>query len=541
MIRPERVTPATNPAGAVGGRSTTWIARARSTSGESTSRTPTSDVARAARTLGPHGPRQPARRPDARSASGWRRPRHRAPTAVPRGARPPAAAAAAGRPGRRQPLAAAGETDARGGAPRRPRRSTGPRWRSRGRRAPARPTRGADDPDLVAAGKRVGVTANSHKVDRQPARRGRSRRRATRPGSTCGSSRSGDEGQVLDDVARHAASTTNGDDPRSLDDGRADVAAGRRGSGRARIVAAGRRAVRRRGRADVARQRPRGRTRAAASCCSAIRSSSTSRSRARHPPGAERSALAHLLGRRRRPCRPTAACSSRRPGGCIPTSARSRRRRSTTARLEPEPDTGAQRLDAATVAVSTAPGCAASASPTIGNGQRVDRGGGRGRARSAAPIVEGGTTWVDERRPTPAGRPGTTSSSSRPTTPRSARSRRLLPPEARVGTVDKFQGQEAPVSIYSMATSSPEEAPRGMEFLYSLNRLNVATSRARCLAVVVARPTCCASAAGRPTQMRLANALCRYSEMATAITADQLRADAASGAVKPRELLTLGL
>ena len=58
-------------------------------------------------------------------------------------------------------------------------------------------------------------------------------------------------------------------------------------------------------------------------------------------------------------------------------------------------------------------------------------------------------------------------------------------PDARIGTVDKFQGQEAPVVIYSMATSSPEDAPRGMEFLYSLNRLNVATSRARCVCVLV--------------------------------------------------------
>jgi superfamily I DNA and/or RNA helicase len=48
-------------------------------------------------------------------------------------------------------------------------------------------------------------------------------------------------------------------------------------------------------------------------------------------------------------------------------------------------------------------------------------------------------------------------------------------PNARVGTVDKFQGQQAPVVIYSLTTSSPEDAPRGMEFLYSLNRLNVAT------------------------------------------------------------------
>ena len=52
-------------------------------------------------------------------------------------------------------------------------------------------------------------------------------------------------------------------------------------------------------------------------------------------------------------------------------------------------------------------------------------------------------------------------------------------PTARIGTVDKFQGQEAPVVIYSMATSSPDEAPRGMEFLFSVNRLNVATSPAR--------------------------------------------------------------
>ena len=54
--------------------------------------------------------------------------------------------------------------------------------------------------------------------------------------------------------------------------------------------------------------------------------------------------------------------------------------------------------------------------------------------------------------------------------------KRLLPPEARVGTVDKFQGQEAPISIYSLTTSTPELAPRGMDFLYSRNRLNVATS-----------------------------------------------------------------
>jgi uncharacterized protein len=83
-----------------------------------------------------------------------------------------------------------------------------------------------------------------------------------------------------------------------------------------------------------------------------------------------------------------------------------------------------------------------------------------------------------------------------------------------VGTVDKFQGQEAPISIYSMATSRPEDAPRGMEFLYSLNRLNVATSRARCLALVVASPALVGVIAHTPRQMQLANALCRLVEVA---------------------------
>jgi len=92
---------------------------------------------------------------------------------------------------------------------------------------------------------------------------------------------------------------------------------------------------------------------------------------------------------------------------------------------------------------------------------------------------------------------------------------RLEPTGARVGTVDKFQGQEAPIVIYSMATSRPEDAPRGMEFLYSLNRLNVATSRARCLAVLVASPRLLEPECQSPRQMHLANALCRFREMAT--------------------------
>jgi len=90
---------------------------------------------------------------------------------------------------------------------------------------------------------------------------------------------------------------------------------------------------------------------------------------------------------------------------------------------------------------------------------------------------------------------------------------RRLPAGARVGTVDKFQGQQAAVSIYSMASSSPADAPRGMEFLYSLNRLNVATSRARCLAAVVASPQLFRVRCHTPRQMQLANGLCLLLEM----------------------------
>src|SRR5664280_1418783 len=82
----------------------------------------------------------------------------------------------------------------------------------------------------------------------------------------------------------------------------------------------------------------------------------------------------------------------------------------------------------------------------------------------------------------------------------------------RVGTVDRFQGQEAAIVIYSMATSRPEDAPRGMEFLYDLNRLNVATSRARCACIVVASPRLLEPECKTPKQMRLANVMCRYLE-----------------------------
>ena len=87
-------------------------------------------------------------------------------------------------------------------------------------------------------------------------------------------------------------------------------------------------------------------------------------------------------------------------------------------------------------------------------------------------------------------------------------------PGVRVGTVDKFQGQQAPVVIVSLTTSSPDEAPRGMSFLYSANRLNVATSRAKGLCILVGNPKLFEPDCRTPEQIRLANAFCRYLEMA---------------------------
>ena len=90
-----------------------------------------------------------------------------------------------------------------------------------------------------------------------------------------------------------------------------------------------------------------------------------------------------------------------------------------------------------------------------------------------------------------------------------------LPAGVRVGTVDKFQGQQAQVAFFSMATSSGEEIPRNVEFLFSRNRLNVAISRARCLAVLVCSPRLLDIRASSIEQMRLVNALCRFTEIAT--------------------------
>jgi uncharacterized protein len=92
--------------------------------------------------------------------------------------------------------------------------------------------------------------------------------------------------------------------------------------------------------------------------------------------------------------------------------------------------------------------------------------------------------------------------------------RSKLPAGVEVGTVDKFQGQEAKVVFYSMASSSGEDVPRGLDFLLSRNRFNVAISRARCLAYLVCSPRLLEVDCKTLPHMRLANALCRFVELA---------------------------
>ncbi|MFN0156348.1 MAG: TM0106 family RecB-like putative nuclease [Gaiella sp.] len=94
--------------------------------------------------------------------------------------------------------------------------------------------------------------------------------------------------------------------------------------------------------------------------------------------------------------------------------------------------------------------------------------------------------------------------------------RERLPAGVEVGTVDKFQGREAVVVFYSMASSSGEDVPRGLDFLLSRNRLNVAVSRAQCLAYVVCSPRLLDVDCRTIEHVHLANALCRFVELADA-------------------------
>ena len=228
-----------------------------------------------------------------------------------------------------------------------------------------------------------------------------------------------------------------------------------------------------------------------------------------HPPGAERSALAHMLD--------GAATLTATQGIFLENTWRLHpdlcRFTSGTfydGRLEPEPNLVHQAIHAADPAGGAGPRWLPV--PHRGNDNESPE-EASAIAELAASLVDGGATWTNQDghvRPIGWGEVVIVT----PYNAQVGAIQRLLPREARVGTVDKFQGQEAPISIYSMAASSGEEAPRGIDFLYSGHRLNVATSRARCVAIIVASPDLPRVSARTVDQMRLANALCRFVEVA---------------------------
>jgi predicted RecB family nuclease len=145
-----------------------------------------------------------------------------------------------------------------------------------------------------------------------------------------------------------------------------------------------------------------------------------------------------------------------------------------------------------------------------GNGQLS-----REEAREVATAIRSllGTEYTDERGSTRA----LTIEDVLVVTPYNAQVRALkqtVPEGVRVGTVDKFQGQEAPVVIVSLASSSGEEAPRGLGFVFNRNRINVATSRAQCRVELVCSPRLLEADCKTVEEMRLVNALCRFVELA---------------------------
>ena len=133
-------------------------------------------------------------------------------------------------------------------------------------------------------------------------------------------------------------------------------------------------------------------------------------------------------------------------------------------------------------------------------------------------LIDGSTTWTDQQ----GGSTPLAAADILIVAPYNAQVQALQErlPGARIGTVDKFQGQEAPLVIFSTATSSPDLAPRGMEFLYDSSRLNVATSRARAACVLVGCPQLFEPECRTPRQIQLANAFCRYLEVARPVAVE---------------------
>ena len=337
--------------------------------------------------------------------------------------------------------------------------------------------------ELVRQGKRVGITALSHKVIRKLLDEAVKAAAEEQVSLRCVVKVS--EAEPATGRLRHQG---DGRQRRRALGARRRRGSGRRGHRLAMVSRGdgrgGRRAVHRRGWTDgaggCARRLSRGSQPGAAW---AIPSSSSSRSRPRTPKAPTSRRSAHLLGGHRR-CRRTAACSSSSRGDCHPAVCAFTSEQFYESRLTSRPGLERQTLHGPrplTIAVSSSCPSTTKAAERVDRGSGADRSARRGLAVDAQP---NGPTGRVSARPLELQDVLVVA----PYNAQLAELARRLPPVRAIGTVDKFQGQEAPVVIYSMTTSSPDEAPRGMEFLYSRNRLNVATSRAQCACVVVASP-----------------------------------------------------
>ena len=365
---------------------------------------------------------------------------------------------------------------------------------------------------LLAAGLRVGITANSHKVIGNLL--AAVYRAAEAENTDVRAMQRGDPDQILDDER-----VIRGKNPAAVrahvDGGQANLAAGTTWLWSAESMAGG---------VDVLFVDEAGQMSLANVVSMAAAADSfvllgdpqqlDQPLRGSHPPGADRSALGHVLdGLATIPADRGLFLDTTwrlHPALCSFTS-----EVFYDDRLAPESHLGVQQLMAVAPAGGVGPRLVGVPTAGCDNDSPIEAAAVAELARS---VVDGGR-WIDQDGAEHAvGWPDVLIVA--PYNAQVGAIRRLLPSEARVGTVDKFQGQEAPISIYSMTTSSPELAPRGMNFLYSRNRLNVATSRARCVAVVVASPALLRVRARTPAQMRLANALCRFSEMAAADAVD---------------------
>jgi len=364
---------------------------------------------------------------------------------------------------------------------------------------------------LLGAGKRVGITGTSHKVIGNLIRAVQ-KAAVERPEVEVRIVQRGEPDKVLDDPAV-ARAKDNADARARLDDDRANLAAGTSWLwASAKMVGA----------VDVLFVDEAGQI----SLANVLAMSRATESivllgdpqqldqplRGTHPPGAERSALAHILdGRSTMP--PDRGLFLESTWRLHPDLCRYTSEVFYDDRLTPQPDLVRQRSAAPrSIADGTGPRVLEVRTTGADNDSPEEAAVVAELARS---LVDEGATWFDAKgMERPIGWNDVLIVA--PYNAQVGTIQRLLPSAARVGTVDKFQGQEAPISIYSMTTSSPELAPRGLDFLYSRHRLNVATSRARCVAVVALAPDLLRVRARNPEQMRLANALCRLAEVASA-------------------------